>query len=40
VNAATAVFHAVVDLALVYVQPDVIHRFHGEPPWCSESARS
>jgi hypothetical protein len=29
VNLATAVFHAVADLALVNIQADVIHRLHG-----------
>jgi hypothetical protein len=33
VNPATAVLHAVADLPLVNIQPDVIHRLHGEPPW-------
>src|SRR5271154_5480710 len=28
-NSATAVLHAVADLPLVNIQPDVIHRFHG-----------
>src|SRR5215471_4990577 len=29
VDSATAVFHALADLALVNIQPDVIPRFHG-----------
>src|SRR6266849_2043505 len=38
-NLATAVLHAVADLPLVNIQPDVIHRFHGRASFgVSESA--
>src|SRR5262249_6920164 len=41
VNLAAAVLHAVTDLLLVNIQPDVIHRLHGGASFgVSESARS
>jgi len=31
---AAAVLHAVADLLLVHIQPELIHGSHEEPPWC------
>src|SRR6267143_6908809 len=39
IHLATAVLHAITDLPLVNIQPDVIHRFHGGASFgVSESA--